>query len=767
MIPTSGARLVIAEICLLGLSLVVALGFTRLFSTGGWQSSLVAATVAAHGCGAVMRRLHSPISLQVVSVVITTGLIMAWTQASDTLRYLLPTAETLEALRAAFDQALTLYPEARAPTEPVSGFILAAMVGLVIAATMADIAAFRLGSEIQAILPAFTLFVFCSLLGSGQHQIRFAIAFTLVALTFVLVMRSFGSRFSSTWLPNDAQRGPKAMMRTGGGLAVVVVALAAVVTPSLPGSGSEAMWTWRGSDGPGVRVVLSPLIDIRSRMVDQPSVVAFTVRAPEPSYWRMMALDSFDGNTFGMSGNYRPVDNRLVGGTGGGRLVEQEIRIDALASPYLPAAFTPTHIDTGGEPVRWDERSSTLLMERDSPPRGFTYQVESRLGSFEPDVLRAATGPVLPNIRDRYLDVPELDPAVVELAHSIVEGAASPYDQALALQNHLRRFEYSLNVPQGHSDSALARFLLVDQAGYCEQFSAAFAALARVVGLPSRVAVGFTVGEASTTRPGTYVVRGEHAHAWPEVWFSGVGWVPFEPTPGRGNPQSEAHTGVEPQQAGPTTTTTTSTTTPGDRPSTTFDPSMLPVFPEAPAGGATGSSSGPSIPYPLKVVLAVTLVVGLWAAVVSGSVWLRRRIRWQRAKGRPREVVLTTWAQVVESARSLRLVPHRSETHREFARRILGAIDHPVPGELVRLAELASAARFASPADDSSDLAMASIDVERVVDAGAMTEAALRSARSGSQRLADLIDVRRIWNQGPRTGSRRLATVVVGRLDSR
>ena len=81
--------------------------------------------------------------------------------------------------------------------------------------------------------------------------------------------------------------------------------------------------------------------------------------------------------------------------------------------------------------------------------------------------------------------------------------------------------------------------------GYCEQFAGTFAAMARALGMPARVAVGFTQGDRGPTAAPRV---GKHAHAWPEVCFDGFGWVPFEPTPGRGLPGAEAYTGVPPQQ---------------------------------------------------------------------------------------------------------------------------------------------------------------------------------------------------------------------------
>ena len=109
-------------------------------------------------------------------------------------------------------------------------------------------------------------------------------------------------------------------------------------------------------------------------------------------------------------------------------------------------------------------------------------------------------------------------------------------------------FQYSLDVKQGHGNRAIEDFL-ERRTGYCEQFAGTFAAMARHLGMPARVAVGYTPGTLG--EEGQYSVAGRNAHAWPEVWFDGLGWVPFEPTPGRGAPGTEQYTGVSPEQAEP------------------------------------------------------------------------------------------------------------------------------------------------------------------------------------------------------------------------
>jgi hypothetical protein len=122
-------------------------------------------------------------------------------------------------------------------------------------------------------------------------------------------------------------------------------------------------------------------------------------------------------------------------------------------------------------------------------------------------------------------------PELPQLAREITAGAASPFDAAIALQRWFTTeggFTYSTDVQGGAGEDALAAFL-EQRVGYCEQFSATMALMARAVGIPARVVVGFTQG----SRDGDlFVVRGTDAHAWPELWMGSAGWVRFEPTPG-------------------------------------------------------------------------------------------------------------------------------------------------------------------------------------------------------------------------------------------
>ena len=133
-----------------------------------------------------------------------------------------------------------------------------------------------------------------------------------------------------------------------------------------------------------------------------------------------------------------------------------------------------------------------------------------------------------------YTQVPASYLALHGLAQSVVKaaGAKTAFQDAVALQDWLSAgggFRYTLNAPTVISESGLANFLDHTKRGYCQQFSFAMAALARLLGIPARVAIGFTSG--TPVAGNQWVVTTHDAHAWPELYFQGFGWLRFEPTP--------------------------------------------------------------------------------------------------------------------------------------------------------------------------------------------------------------------------------------------
>jgi len=181
-----------------------------------------------------------------------------------------------------------------------------------------------------------------------------------------------------------------------------------------------------------------------------------------------------------------------------------------------------------GVEIEYERQSGTLIVNRDrADSDGLSYSVVSAVPERDLVAIEAAGDRVLAEIAERFLELPDdFSPRVAQLAEEITGAASTPYEKALALQDFFR-------------DESLFSYDLGTSAG---QFAGTYAAMARAVGLPSRVAVGFTPGEFDPSI-NTYRVSGKHAHAWPEVWLDGIGWLRFEPTPGRGAPDDQIYTG--------------------------------------------------------------------------------------------------------------------------------------------------------------------------------------------------------------------------------
>jgi len=161
------------------------------------------------------------------------------------------------------------------------------------------------------------------------------------------------------------------------------------------------------------------------------------------------------------------------------------------------------------------------------------YHVLSLVPQVTARELAEAVATYPPQIEEVYLALPgRLPQWVVELAQEVTAEADTPYAQALALEAYLRSFPYDLEVakpPQGRD--AVDYFLFDLQRGYCDYFASAMVVMARSVGIPARLAVGYAMGSYDFQQ-GAYVVTERDAHAWPELYFSDYGWIPFEPTSG-------------------------------------------------------------------------------------------------------------------------------------------------------------------------------------------------------------------------------------------
>ncbi|GAA1295516.1 transglutaminase domain-containing protein [Saccharothrix xinjiangensis] len=270
---------------------------------------------------------------------------------------------------------------------------------------------------------------------------------------------------------------------------------------------------------PATRVA-NPLGDLAARLAD-PDLPVFEYTSDEPvDRWSIAVLDDFDGVNWTPGGELRRLGVGLPPGAAApARRRSATVRPHGLTGPWLPSQARPAEV-TGVDPLVYPARG-TLLAER--------RPAEYELAWWEPetDAAALAGAAIDPAAEGGFGGVGEVPAEVVALANDAVRGMRSSFQTALALERHLRE-EYRLVVdgtpPVGHGWPQLTRFLVHDKRGTSEQFAAAYVALARVLGIPARLVVGFAAPGSGS------VVRNGDALAWPEVAVAGVGWVALDPT---------------------------------------------------------------------------------------------------------------------------------------------------------------------------------------------------------------------------------------------
>ena len=676
-----------------------AVGFSRVFELSDTVFPIIGAALVSSAIAIMCRRLRLPL---LVTAMISLGLLSLLVMnryAPGTARSaVVPTGETVTALRAVVDQLVISFQELKSPVPAVPAFVAASMVGAWIMAFLTDWGAMRLRLAFEPVFPSGLLFIFTSIppVSAGQNRITSTFIYAAAIAVWAVAQRVYKLMQEDLWLPNHERRGPFAVGRLGSALAAMAVIAGTIVGANLPWADAEPVYSFSPQQDP-TRVVVSPFVNIRNRLVEQANVELFTVTAEEPSYWRIAGLDTFEDDIWKVAGNFSPEDGDLPGQDLGGNRTElvQSINIEALAAIWLPAAFAPASIDEASTEVTWNSETSSLTVANDVPDSdGVTYTVVSKVPAFSADELRAAPNDIPDEIAERYLDVPgDISPAMLSLARDLTADSTNRYDQMRALQDHFREYRYEVQLgPRG--DDPIETFL-AERQGFCQQFAGTFALMARSLGVPSRVATGFTWGDRGVDEEGrtVYTVTGRHTHAWPEIYFQDLGWVPFEPTPGRGLPGASPYSGHTPAQDSNTQPSLDELATPPIDPNVVRPDSGLEENLNDPVGGGVGAEQPPIWQrIDLRYLLIPLALLG-YVAIVLGLQTLRRRRRRARSTS-PDQEVTTFWAEAVEAIELGFDAKRRpSETRTEFAGRLY---DNSVPGGPVmqQLSELSTAARF-------------------------------------------------------------------------
>ena len=270
-------------------------------------------------------------------------------------------------------------------------------------------------------------------------------------------------------------------------------------------------------------------------------------------HWRGVALTIFDGKRWY---NEPHGSTTITPGTEGwfhtdagdlnkqkyGKPIQYTVLLEPIASTALFFANEAESVRGrfNGEDSSYAQGQRREYLLKDStgsifnPYHNFSrmqYQARSILPMPPPVAARQAGSDYSPEIRETYLQLPQLDPRIPELAKQTTQHANTPYDKARAMEGYLRsHYGYTLDLSGPPQSDPLAYFLFQKRAGHCEYFAAAMTVMLRSVGIPARYINGFLTGEYNDVG-GDFVVRASDAHSWVEVYFPSFGWLTFDPTP--------------------------------------------------------------------------------------------------------------------------------------------------------------------------------------------------------------------------------------------
>ncbi|HEU4568822.1 MAG TPA: DUF3488 and transglutaminase-like domain-containing protein, partial [Marmoricola sp.] len=407
--------------------------------------------------------------------------------------------------------------------------------------------------------------------------------------------------------------------------------------------------------GSGRITVTNPMVDVRRNLVQGADIPLVNVQTddPDPSYLRIAVLARFTSNQWSAGDRSIPRDHQAEGAipipglAPGTPLTTYDYRISitpTFSSRWLPTPAPINLISAGGD-WRYDTSTEDFVAASEGlTTAGISYSAVRALPDLTAsllDGLNVGIGQVPALYTELPPDLPKL---VSDLAAKVTRSADTPFAKGVALQDWFRNagnFTYSIETPLGSGTNDLARFLSPGaggRTGYCQQFAATMAAMARTLGIPSRVAVGFLAPAKQSD--GSWVYSSHDMHAWPELYFAGAGWVRFEPTPAAAGTviPDYAHNAAAQPQIPQTQPGATSSGQPNGGP--TSKPRATTQEPSAAPTAATALQHHLGRWVVLGIVLAM-LVAGM---AFPGTV--RRRRRRARLRGSAEEA----WAEVRDTA---------------------------------------------------------------------------------------------------------------------
>ncbi|MFG3171688.1 DUF3488 and DUF4129 domain-containing transglutaminase family protein [Streptomyces sp. NPDC048200] len=747
-------------VCATAATLMASCALLPLVDPATWLFQAAFLLAVQSGVGALTRRVPLARPLTVAAQALVTLMMLTLVFARrQAVALIVPGPEAFQHLGTLLQAGTDDVGRYSIPAPLSDGIRLMLVGGVLVIGLAVDALAVTYRSAAPAGLPLLALYsVAAGLAGGGAAWLWFLLA----AAGYLMLLLAEGRDRLSQWgrvfggaprAPGpDLATGAVAPVRTGRRIGAVALGIALVVPLALPSlEGGLLDGTGRGvGNGPGGGGTISavnPLVSLRDSLnVDEDrTVMTYRTNTNETQdlYLRIVSLDDFDGTA------WKPAQRHIqevpktfpapIGLGGDVRRSAIQTRISAAewyGQDWLPMPYPASKVDISGS-WRYEPVGRTLVGDHGQNTRGVQYQVTSLM--VQPTAQQLADAPPPPaSLKREFTKVPESLPAVVaNTARKVTRGSANQYEQAVKLQDYFAvsgNFRYDTQVQAGSGSAAIARFLK-EKEGFCVHFSFAMAAMARTLGIPARVAVGFTPGTPQAD--GSMSVGLRDAHAWPELYFEGVGWTRFEPTPSRGTvpayTQSDTPGNDLPVVPRPSDSASAApSSAPSASESCSTQLRKLQACPSESSAAAVGPSDDD---WPWFKILALTLAGLLVLGLPLLPMLWRMRVRAVRLGGHGRTeadvpaYTLAAWLEVTDTAWDHGIAPEESQTPRKAAERIarLGEFGPEASASVYRLAAAVEQVLYAPRPRPVTGLAEDARRIEGALRASASRPARLRA----------------------------------------
>ncbi len=614
------------------------------------------------------------------------------------------------------------------PLHATEAVVLVFVLLVWVVASVADDLAFRRDASISALFPALVAFMLVRAWGLSNQWVLDTVCFGVAAAAFLAVQHQALLARGRTRVGRSPRSVAPMLVVAAVALGLVAVLVGEGFAAAVLGSYPQGRFAHTAANGGASSYTsVAPFVAMGARLNRGNHQVVFTVKADQPAYWRLTALDQYSaagGGQWALSAHGSDAVGRSLSGAAPAGSLRQTYEIGPLGDRWMPAAYDPVSVTRPDILVVLD---SHILATRQPTVSGLRYSVVSAVGptTITP-ALRLGTAAPVPKSLLSFTALPGDLPAILrETARGVTAGRTLPYDQAAALRDYFRSglFTYDPTVDLSDDENAMTRFL-TDRRGFCVQFASTFAVMARSLGIPARVAVGFTQGTRDAT--GVYQVSNFDAHAWPEIYLSGIGWTDlFEPTPASGQPgastppkEAPSPTSRSPQPTPTPTTLAPTPTAPSGAPpgGSSGGSSSAPrgrVSISAPNGGTSRSHGGWSALTWVAVIVGLLALGGVAAAVVASTRRRRRRAR-RRDVAAPAEAVAGAWAEALDGLADGGVAWPASLTPFEVAEGLPDAVGPEVATPLRSLAGRYTAARYGAAPPDPAAVDAAWRDADEV-----------------------------------------------------